>query len=248
MLQSTFLHLPRVGVTTEQRLWKNQINTWDQFLESGRIKGFSSEKKTECDDIIAKSKRALHKGDSTFFLNLPSTAHWRLWPHFNEECLYVDIETNWHNDITVLGIYDGRKVKQFIKGQNLTKQAVKEHLQGKLFVTYNGASFDLPIIRRYFGDVIAPTPHFDTMHLARRLGYSGGLKKLEVSMGIRRPESVVGMSGQDALTLWDAYRTSGEEEYLTKLLAYNEEDIVNLAIVAKKLVAQASSGVPKEFQ
>jgi uncharacterized protein len=246
MLPHTFLHLPRCGQRTEQKLWQNGIKDWDSFLKCTKIKGFSKDKKVQCDLIIHKSKHALHSGNSSFFLDLPSTSHWRLWPHFCEETIYVDIETNWQHDITVLGIYDGKQVKHFIKGKNLTKQNVQEHLRGKLIVTYNGASFDLPVIRRYFGDVMEPIPHFDCRHLAARLGYVGGLKALERSLGIRRAAEVEGMSGEDALHLWDLYQASGEEVYLQRLLAYNEEDIVNLEVVAKKLVQEAMKEIKKE--
>ena len=240
MIESTFLHLPRVGVTTEQKLWQKGVHGWNDFLNKEKIKGFSAAKKASSDVIVKESKKALVQGNSTFFINMPSTSHWRLWNNFKDEAVFVDIETNWHHDITVLGIYDGNEVKQLVKGNNLTKQAVKQHLQGKLIVTYNGASFDLPIIKRYFGDCLAPTPHFDTRHLAARLGYVGGLKPLEKSLGIRRPEDLEGVSGMDALHLWDLYLASGEQSYLDTLLRYNEEDIVNLAVVAKKLVHQAT--------
>jgi len=240
MIEQTFLHLPRVGETKEQNLWSSGTRTWNDFLGQDKVKGFSSLSKERSDVVIKHSKQALASGESSFFLRLPSTAHWRLWDSFKDEALFVDIETSWHGDITVLGIYDGSDVKQFVKGKNLTRQAVEKHLKGKLFVTYNGASFDLPVIRRYFGFVLQPTPHFDTMHLARRLGYRGGLKLLEQSLGIQRPQSVEGMSGEDALHLWQLYKASGEQEYLDKLLAYNEEDIVNLKVVARKLVAQAT--------
>jgi uncharacterized protein len=243
MLDSTFLHLPRLREPTERKLWSNGIQTWEHFLNADRIKGFSPVKKRACDEVLHQSKIALHEGNSQFFLNLPSTSHWRLWPHFKEEAVFVDIETNWHHDITVLGIYDGQTVKQFIKGKNLTKQNIKEHLRGKLIVTYNGASFDMPIIKRYFGDMLEPTPHFDTRHLAARLGYTGGLKPLEVSLGIKRPNEVAGITGHDALHLWDLYRASGDEAYLQKLLAYNEEDIVNLQTVASKLVKEATKEI-----
>jgi len=239
MIEQTFLHLPRVGETTEQNLWSSGVKTWADFLSADKVKRFSKEKKAASDNILKQSQTALARGDSSFFLSLPSTAHWRLWPSFNEETLYVDIETNWHHDITVLGIYDGNEVKQFVKGQNLNRQAVEKHLKGKLFVTYNGASFDMPIIKRFFGSIVKPTPHFDTMHLARRLGYTGGLKILEQQLGITRPKDVEGMSGEDALHLWDLYQASGEQEYLQRLLAYNEEDIVNLQRVARLLVEQA---------
>lgn len=247
MIEQTFLHLPRVREPTEQKLWSNGIRNWNDFLGKDRIKGFSPQKKTAADITLKQSQRALAAGDSTFFLNLPTTSHWRLWESFKDEALFVDIETNWHHDITVLGIYDGHEVKQFVKGQNLTRQAVEQHLSGKLFVTYNGASFDLPIIKRYFGG-LKPTPHFDTRHLAARLGYHGGLKILEQQLGIRRPETVEGMTGKDALHLWDLYRASGEQVYLDSLLAYNEEDIVNLQRVAKILVQEQKKKIEKDLR
>ena len=49
------------------------------------------------------------------------------------------------------------------------------------------------------------------------------------------------MSGQDALQLWALYKSTGEQEHLQKLLAYNEEDIVNLVRVATMLVSQAQA-------
>lgn len=239
MIDRTFLHLPRTGATTEQKLWRQGIGNWNAFLEAGTVKGFSREKKTAGDDVLRASQRALHRGESTFFLSLPSAQHWRLYPSFQDDAVFVDIETSWRGDVTVLGVYDGKKVKQFVRGENLNARAVKEHVDGKILVTYNGASFDLPVLRRCFGAAaVAQVPHFDTMHLARKLGYRGGLKALEVSLGIRRPESVAGMSGADALTLWEQYRKTGDEEHLTTLLAYNEEDIVNLQTVAKQLVTQ----------
>ena len=240
MIESTFLHLPRVGVPTEQALWHSGIRTWNDFLSQVKAPRFTSEKKRTADSILRESQRALRDGNSAFFRSLPSCEQWRLWPQFSDEAVFVDIETSWRGDITVLGVYNGVDVHQFVKGKNLTPQAIKAHLQGKLIVTYNGASFDLPVIRKYFGAASIPAvPHFDTMHLARRLGYRGGLKILERSLDIKRPDELTGLSGQDALHLWELYRASGDERQLQTLLAYNEEDIVNLPVVARKLVAQA---------
>jgi uncharacterized protein YprB with RNaseH-like and TPR domain len=244
MIDRTFLHLPRTGVTTERKLWQQGIGDWNAFLTAGTVAGFSREKKLAADDVLRDSQRALHRGESAFFLSLPTAHHWRLYPAFADEAVFVDIETNWGGDVTVLGVYDGKRVKQFVRGENLTARAVKEHVDGKLLVTYNGASFDLPVLRRCFGQAtVAQVPHFDTMHLARKLGYRGGLKALEVSIGIRRPDMVAGMSGQDALTLWELYRKTGNEEHLKTLLAYNEEDIVNLQRVARHLVREGSDAL-----
>jgi uncharacterized protein YprB with RNaseH-like and TPR domain len=240
VIESTFLHLPRTGLATEERLWRAGVRSWKHFLRETTLRGFPVERKRACDGIIVQSQRALATADSAYFLSLPSTQHWRLFESFSDEAVYVDIETSWRGDVTVLGIYDGKRVMQFVRGVNLTPDVVRKHLEGKLIVTYNGASFDLPVLRGRFGDVVPAVPHFDTMHLARRLGYRGGLKALERDLGIARPSELDGMSGADALTLWDAYRKTGDETHLKTLLAYNEEDIVNLERVAKMLVKQAT--------
>jgi hypothetical protein len=243
MIESTFLHLPRLGPTGERRIWEAGIRTWQSFLDAPAVPRLSPDRKRLADGILVESRRALAAGDSAFFTSLPRAQQWRLYPAFADEAVFVDIETSWRGDVTVLGIYDGRTVKQFIRGVNLTPQAIREHLQGKLIVTYNGASFDLPVIERCFPGTVPSVPHFDTMHLARALGYRGGLKALEVSLGIRRPDAVAGMSGSDALYLWDRYRASGEEEHLQTLLAYNAEDIVNLVTVARALTREATDTV-----
>jgi hypothetical protein len=241
MLQNTFLHLPRVGKTKEAALWKRGIHDWEQFLNTKRIKGFAQPTKLACDQCLLESKRALWDGHSEYFTQLPSAEQWRTWDAFKEEAIFVDIETDWRGDVTVLGIYDGHKVRQYIKGINLNTQAVREALRAKLIVTYNGASFDLPVLRRRFGNIIPKVPHVDIRHVAARLGHKGGLKILEGELGVLRPYGIAGMSGDDALHLWELYRASGDERYLQRLLAYNEEDITNLPFLTKTLVLRLTS-------
>ena len=48
-----------------------------------------------------------------------------------------------------------------------------------LVVTFNGTSFDLPFIRRAFPNISLPAVHIDLRFVMRRLGYRGGLKKIE---------------------------------------------------------------------
>jgi uncharacterized protein YprB with RNaseH-like and TPR domain len=63
--------------------------------------------------------------------------------------------------------------------------------------------------------------------LLKRIGYSGGLKRVETQLGLQRSERTRGLDGWDAVRLWNEYRR-GSWEALSLLLQYNEEDVVNM--------------------
>jgi len=246
VIEHTFLYLPKVGKTKEQTLWKQGICTWKDFLQAKSIHGIADRNKPLLDLHIKRAQQALHEGNSTHFCCLPSVEQWRLWKEFREDACFVDIETNHQNNITVLGISDGTTVWQFVRHHNLDAKAVKHVLsQFKLIVTFNGASFDLPIIRRYFTDVIPDIPHIDLRHAGARAGLVGGLKRIEQEIGIARPGSVEGVSGADALKLWSAYRKTGNKQFLDVLLEYNAEDILNLKPLADHIYARLADQTSK---
>jgi uncharacterized protein YprB with RNaseH-like and TPR domain len=68
------------------------------------------------------------------------------------------------------------------------------------------------------------------MYPLKSIGYSGGLKKIECSLGIRRSEETEGISGFEAVHLWNKYRR-GDEEALETLIKYNKEDVENLKTI-----------------
>ncbi len=61
----------------------------------------------------------------------------------------------------------------------------------------------------------------------KRLGYKGGLKKIEQQAGISRQSDVSGLNGYDAVRLWQKYRR-GKKKALDLLIRYNQEDVINL--------------------
>jgi len=87
---------------------------------------------------------------------------------------------------------------------------------------------------RSFPGVRFDIPHFDLCFAAKRLGFRGGLKRLETEMGIERDEDVRGLDGYDAVRLWEHAR-SGSEEARSLLIKYNREDTVNLMGIAATL-------------
>ena len=144
----------------------------------------------------------------------------------------LDIETTgtscW-SPITVIGIYDGARVHTLIRGQNLSGANLRGILgSASTLVTYNGSSFDLPVIEHQFPGCVPCVPHVDLRYPLRRLGLSGGLKNVERELGIERDRRVEYMTGEDAVYLWKSWEKRGSKNALDLLVEYNTEDCRNL--------------------
>lgn len=229
MLKKTFCHIDGISKESEEKLWENQIKDWDTFLEKHPEINFLPQSKLDkIKSEILFSKEQLENNNIQYFKEkLDPKEHWRLKDY--GRIAYVDIETTglsrWTNDMTMLGIYDGETAKSYVLGQDL--ENAKEHLkQFDIIVTFNGKSFDLPFIEYKFKEKY-DFIHLDLRFLLKELGFSGGLKKIEIELGITRDDEIAEVDGFEAVRLWRRYK-NGDENALKKLLKYNYEDIVNL--------------------
>jgi hypothetical protein len=144
---------------------------------------------------------------------------------------YLDIETTFAGSISVIGIYRPDIGSIQLVGGGVNDLNLYQSLAGiSTIVTFNGSGFDLPVIRkRLFADLKAEYEHRDLLYVCRRHGLRGGLKIVEQRLGIAR--KTAGISGWDAPRLWSRYETYGDRSALATLLAYNLEDVVNLAVL-----------------
>ena len=144
---------------------------------------------------------------------------------------YLDIETTFDNTISVVGIHIPGKDMVQLTGTQVTDVGIAMALKGvSAVVTFNGASFDLPFIRRITGlEVRDLAEHRDLLHVCRKRGLKGGLKRVEVLLGIGRDSGIT--DGRMAPRLWQRWETDGDEKALRVLLEYNKEDCVNLEIL-----------------
>jgi hypothetical protein len=229
MLRNTFLHIPGVGLKTEQDIWSGGILSWDDLFRAGSAH-FSPKKRDLIHQCLEDSKNQLATGNPRHFAEkIPAKQHWRFFPEFRESTAYLDIETtgldSWNNEITTIALYDGKEIFTYVQGQNL--DAFEEDIQRyKVIVTYNGKCFDVPFMESYFRMKV-PQVHIDLRYLLRSLGYTGGLKGCEKKAGIDRKE-LEGVDGYFAVLLWQDYQRTKNEKALETLLAYNVEDVVNL--------------------
>jgi uncharacterized protein YprB with RNaseH-like and TPR domain len=232
MLETTYLHAQGVGRLTEQRLWQAGATDWDAYLDSPDSRWpLTRSQRALLTPTVEESHERLDDEDFGWFARrLPAAEHWRAVPAFGHRLAFVDIETTGGmapSDLTVVGIFDGRNVRQFVSGIDLD-QAPYALQDAAMLVTFFGTGFDLPFLRRAFPGLPMPQLHVDLCFALKRLGYRGGLKQIEREFGIGRSAQTRGLSGWDAVRLWNEYR-SGRARSLDTLLTYNAEDIRNLA-------------------
>ncbi|VVB86821.1 RNase_H superfamily protein [uncultured archaeon] len=230
MLTNTYIHIPNIGTTTERRIWDCGIKCWEDYVENHNMIKLPRTKKRLLLSGVEESIEQLSSGNHKYFARrLPMNMQWRAYRHFKEKTAYVDIETtglSCQNDrITMIGIYNGNETKTFVRGIDLDK-APAELGKYKQIITFNGARFDLPFIEYEFPGTFDQI-HIDLMYPLKKIGYSGGLKKIESMLGLRRSDETAGITGLDAVRLWKRYER-GNSEALETLIKYNTEDVVNL--------------------
>ncbi len=237
MIRRRFAIFDGIGPKREQAIWAAGIADWTAFLEADEVPGLSESRRRSLRREVRKWATALERGDASFFArHLPPAEHWMLLEAFGDAVRYLDIETTGlsahHHDVTVVGIYDGRRHGALVKGRGLTEPAIRAALDGcKLLVTYFGRPFDVPFLSVNFPGLRWDFPHLDLCFAGRRAGLTGGMKGVERALGIVRDPSVVEVDGFEAVRLWRAYER-GSSAALEKLLTYNEADTRNLAPMA----------------
>ena len=155
---------------------------------------------------------------------------------------YLDIETtglSWlDSEITVIGIYlvNGKENRMVqLVGEEITTDNLLEAVNSmKTVYTYNGRRFDLPFINGSLGvNLETMVAHHDLMYDCWRCNLFGGFKVVEQQLGIQR--HLQGITGLDAVLLWQRYQNYGDQNALDLLLEYNKEDVMNLKVLRERL-------------
>ncbi|MEW6426399.1 MAG: ribonuclease H-like domain-containing protein [Thermodesulfobacteriota bacterium] len=228
MLTHTFSHIPGIGLRTEQRLWQAGIRCWDD-ARSQPLPHFLAKKEAALRQGLDASRLRLDDDPGFFTARLPPSRHWRIFPHFRQRTAYLDIETSGGgpegDHVTAISLWDGATLRSYVWGENL-EQFLDDVLAYRVLVTFNGKSFDVPVLERHFRTRL-PHAQIDLCHVLRGLGLRGGLKAVEKACNIFRME-LDGIDGYAAVLLWRHYEKTGDRRALDTLLAYNVLDTVNL--------------------
>lgn len=244
VLRRTFCHVPGIGLKAEERLWASGVHSWDGVGEA--VEGVTGRKREQLLRHLEDSRRQLDEGNALFFAEtLPTGELWRLFPEFRGSVAYVDIETTglggYGDHITTIALYDGRTIRHYVHGQNLSdfRRDIGEY---RLLVTYNGKCFDLPFLRSALGLELGQA-HIDLRYVLAGLGYKGGLKACERTLGLDRGD-LAEVDGYFAVLLWNEYKARKNLQALETLLAYNIRDVVNLEALLIRAYNLKVAGLP----
>lgn len=235
MLGHTFVHLPTFDRLREARLWGVGVTTLEGLRRAlDRVEDASALWLLEA---VEATRSALRRGDAAFFQRaLPPGERWRMLADFRGRAVCLDIETTGFRGsgvITVIGVYDGHRYRAFVRGRNL--DAFPAFIRRfSLVITYNGDRFDIPFVEDRFPGVFRGLAHLDLRWPLRRLGYKGGLKRIEEALGLARPSPLRGLQGRHAVLLWYLHRR-GHRGALPTLLRYNAEDVAVLWPMAHRV-------------
>lgn len=148
---------------------------------------------------------------------------------------YLDIETSYEFEITVIGLFREDLGFRQLVGPEVNTENLLSLLNGvRRIVTYNGSRFDLPVIRKKMNvDLFDLCESYDLMYSCWKRKWLGGLKKVEKLLGLTRQSE--GIDGNDAMRLWHLYEYYKDREALDSLLQYNREDVMNLVLLRERL-------------
>ncbi len=250
MLTATFLPAQGIGPIAERRLWEVGVLSWEDALRAAPSDlPLNAQQRDALLPLLPEWIARLAADDYAYFARLlPATEHWRAVPQYMNRVGFLDIETNGQygaDSITVIGVYDGDESRLYLKYRDLEAFA-EDASRYALWVTFFGTGFDLPFLRRRFPDMTFDQFHVDLCPLLRRLGFKGGLKRIERQIGIAREDGVAGLSGYDAVRLWREWRQNKNRAALDLLLEYNRADIENLSLLLAFAYGRmkAASGFP----
>ena len=235
MLTATYVHIKGISYKTERLLWNSGFyNWWDMLSNSDTIPVDDMKKRELLREIELSVNSFMSDRVAYFSERLKHGDLWRLISPYMNETGYLDIETDRAGEITVVGLCIGKDYHCYQCGEDSAKLEWMLSLP-RIIVTFNGMLFDVPVIKKQFPYVRIPSVHFDLHKAAGQAGWSGGLKKLEKTHNISRPENIVNMTGYDAVKLWESYE-NGHRESLNTLIEYNKYDVVNLKLLMEKYI------------
>lgn len=237
MIEHTFQILPAVGAKKERALWESGILSWDDFLSADSIGCVKPAMKEKADPIIMQAEELLRTDDTASLADLiPKSEHWRMFGHFKDDAAYLDIETDGLSRdalVTVVTVHRKDRTYTLTEGFDLDPETLSEALEGaKMLVTFNGSCFDVPVLKNSFPEVDFDLPQYDLRFASRKVGFKGGLKPLEIELGITRSDDIEGVDGAMAVHLWHQWTRHSDEDALNILQEYNRADTVNLEYIA----------------
>lgn len=240
LIRASFCCISGWSLQMEKSMWQSGIFDIHSLLEKD-VRNSDPDLGIFMVEVLENNTRAIE-------LRLPQSQKWRLISA-SQNIGYLDIETTGlsrqSDSITTVSLLDETGISTYVRGENLhcLKQAIQDC---DLIITYNGRAFDLPFLQSSL-DIVLDLPDLDLRYELADLGFKGGQKQCEASLGLDRAVEDKRIDGRLAIRLWEYYENHHDPEALETLLAYNVEDVLRLKMLAQvvfnKKLALLSNGI-----
>ena len=240
LLRCSFQHLPGISAAKEAKLRSEGVQDWnDLLLRATAQLDLFGRRGSELACAVGASEEALANRDVAFFKErLPKREFYRIAASFPEKCVFLDIESTglskYYDQVTLVGWSVGCRYEVLIDPTE-ANQLEQELRAQPIVITFNGTLFDLPFLTNRFNTDWSGATHVDLRYLARRVGLTGGQKKIEVTIGFARGSPLEGISGAEAVGLWFDYK-EGDLSALRKLIRYNHADIEGMKFLFERVL------------
>lgn len=246
MIRECFNHVYGIGPVTESKLRFHGFMTWRDCIENEKDIPFNGARRRRFIDSLKRSQEVYDEADVRELVRLlPIKEHWRILAEYFERAAFFDIETtglSWYNShISVIGALFETDVFTYLYKRNLDDFLLfMEDVD--LLVTFNGNCFDIPFVERAFNIPGVDTAHIDLRWIAYYRGFRGGLKGIEKSLGVKRPEEIGDVDGYEAVDLYYQWQ-SGNSSAGDRLVQYCCCDVVSTHLVAAYLLNRCGASV-----
>ena len=244
LLRRSFQHLPGISASVEARLWAEGISDWTDLIRHTPVQlDLYRKRGGALQSAVEASEDALANSDIAYFANrLPKREFYRIAASFPERCVFLDIESTGlsthYDQVTLVGWSVGSTYTVLVDPSQIG-QLERDLSEQPMIVTFNGSLFDLPFLAKRFKTDWSGHFHIDLRYLAKRVGLTGGQKKIEVEIGLTREGSLEGITGAEAVALWFDYK-EGDLNALRELVRYNHADIEGMKFLFEEAIRRVA--------
>lgn len=239
MIEQAWLQFSGIGPKTVEKLHSYGFFSWTDAIEKTEELPLGRKQRETLLAEIATYQEEKKQNNIAFFnQKLHASDKWRLLGDFFEEISYFDIETNgmlYGDNITVITCLHRNQLYQFTNGSNLDD--FLDLLEDvRLLASFNGTSFDVPVVCQFYNIPAIPCPHIDLRWVCYHLGLRSGLKRIEKRLAIVRPKDLQGVDGTDAILLWHRWIHYQDRKSLEQLIRYCSVDSISLKVLSSKIL------------